>query len=93
MIGNDVVKKDGFYISVAFKSTLGDGLEEIDETALVFTEDGRQRFWILKHDVRGIYDQAHTLEEAKAIFLREVAKGNEAFWSDYDPASDNLPTV
>lgn len=81
---NEVIKYKDFYVSVAFNSTYGDDMTLVDETALIFEQNGRRRFWILNHDVRDIYKDCKNLEEAKDVFRREYKKGNGAFWSDYE---------
>ena len=83
-----VDKPEGYRVSVAFNCTMDTDGSYIDETALVFDDKGKTRFWILKYDVRNIYD-GKTLEEAKNIYREEVNKGNIAFWSDYDVDVDS----
>lgn len=89
---NEVIQHKGYYVSVAFNSTFGDDLKYIDETALVFNQRGKRRFWILKHDARGIYSGLSLLE-AKRLFVREAKKGNQAFWSDYDSKKDKITPI
>lgn len=89
---NTVYNHDNYYVSVAHESTY-DGAPEpdnlISETALVFNDaTGKQRFWILKHDVHSIYDGL-SLEEAKSLYKQEHEKGNAAFWTDYNFTNDN----
>lgn len=92
---NTVYNHDGFYVSVAYNITYdnGDLSKLIDETALVFEENGRKRYWILKHDVHSIYEGL-TLEQAKAVYRQEHIKGKAGFWTDYshkeEVTEDNL---
>ena len=79
-MNNTVYKHKGYYVSVAYKSTYHNDVL-IDETALVFKEKNRKRYWILKNDVHEIYDRL-SLKDAKKVFAKEFIKGNSAFWSD-----------
>lgn len=87
MTPNEIEYHKGYYVSVAYGSTFDDDGKRINETALVFEENGRNRYWILKHDVSDIYE-GKTLEEAKDIY-RSRHENEACFWSDYDEEKDN----
>jgi hypothetical protein len=74
---NKKIQHEGFYISVARNASYDNNSKLVDETALVFEENGEKVFWTLKHDVSSSFDGL-TLDQAKKTF-------NNLEYLQYDP--------
>lgn len=76
------IEYKNYYISQINNSTYESNGKLIGETALVFTEKGKKRFWILKYDRTDDYKKISSLKKAKEFYAREHNKGQCAFWTD-----------